>query len=658
MRRPARLIVLAAAALLIILIVGRAASVLFTEILWFAELDHLGVLLARIQTIAVLRVATAIVGAAVVWVNLWRVARHLGPDNAPYRLCYSAVVYRPRARFGIAPREIIQAGAELIGAGGRRADLELLGLAAACMVRRRYGNLEIAEQVPRRYVHVGMAVASVFAGWWLSELMFPVAAASELRAWMHAEPWGLADPVFGRDISFYVFSLPVYVQLLDFLLLVSIWALVLTIVGYVLVGAVRLRDSRLEIDETPRLHFAMLVAGIVLLVGARYWLARYGVLLEGTGFSGIVGYTDLHARLPAQRVLAALSLAVAGALVYGAWRRQWWPPVAAVGLLAVASITLGYIYPSIVQQLQVEPNQLDRESPYIRRNIEFTRLGWGLEDITDRFFLYEQRRVPSWDALEEDLDRLPLWDMEPLLAAITQTQTRTGYYHFPGIRLDRYGPPGREEPVAIAVREFTREGLPAASRTWRNLHLNPRTVRGLGAVVVPVAQKTTRGDPVLWLREIEPVQRSPAAPAALELERPSRLPGHRLGSTRLAAGPRSGCAADLVPAHARVRLAVRRPEPAVRRRAELVQPAAHAPQHRGTAARHRAVHHVGSPAASGRRRWPHRVARRWLHDDRDVPAFGRGAARGGRFRRPLRAQQRQGDRGRALRRRGAVRASG
>lgn len=469
MRRPARLFVLAAAALLIILIVGAAASRLYTEILWFSELDHLGVLVARIQTIAVVRIATAIVGAAVVWVNLWRVARHLGPVH----------------------------------------------------LRRRYGNLEIAEQVPRRYVNVGMAVVALFAGWWLSELMLPASAAAELRAWMYASPWGVTDPVFGRDIGFYVFSLPVYLQLLDFLLLVSIWALVLTVVGYVLVGAVRLRDNRLEIDETPRLHFAMLVAGVVLLVGTRYWLTRYGVLLEGTGFSGIVGYTDLHARLPAQRVLAVLSVAVAGALVYGAWRRQWWPPVAAVGLLAVASVTLGYIYPSIVQQLQVEPNQLERESAYIRRNIEFTRLGWGLADIEDRVFTYEQRQVPSWEQLEDALDRLPLWDMEPLLAAITQTQTRTGYYQFPGIRLDRYGPAGREEPVAIAVREFTREGLPAASRTWRNLHLNPQVVRGLGAVVVPVAQKTAQGDPVFWLREIEPVQRSPAAPPALELDRPS-----------------------------------------------------------------------------------------------------------------------------------------
>ena len=469
MRRPARLLVLVAAALLLVLIIGRAASVLFTEILWFSDLQQLDVFWARIETIAVVRIATAIVGAAVVWVNLWRVARHLGPVH----------------------------------------------------LRRRYGNLEIAEQVPRRYVNTGMATAAIFAGWWLSELMFPGSAASELRAWMHAQPWGMTDPVFERDIGFYVFALPVYIRLLDFLLLVSLWTLLLTTVGYVLVGAVRVRDNRLEIDETPRLHFAVVVAGVVLLLGTRFWLGRYGVLLDGSGFAGIVGYTDLHARLPAQRVLAVLSLAVAGALIYGAWRRQWWPPLAAVGVLAVASVALGYIYPSIVQQLQVEPNQLARESPYIRRNLEFTRVGFNLDDIDERLFPYEPGPAPAWDELGGSLDRLPLWDVEFLRTAITQTQTRLGYYHFPGVRLDRYGPAGREEPVAIAVREFTREGLPPASRTWRTLHLNARQVRGVGAVVTPVAQKTSRGDPVLWLREIEPVQRSAAAPASLELERSS-----------------------------------------------------------------------------------------------------------------------------------------
>jgi uncharacterized protein len=467
--RPARALIAALAVLVLVLIIGRAASVFYTDVLWFASVGHLDVFWARIRTLLSVRAVSGTLGAAIVWVNLLLVARHLGPVH----------------------------------------------------LRRRFGNIEIAEQVPRRYVSAGIALVALLAGWWLSELLFPGEVAVAIRAWIHSEPWGLRDPVFNQDLGFYVFALPVLVHVLDFLLLASVWALLVTLVGYVLVGAVRVRDNRIEIDETPRLHFAILVAALVLLIGARYWLGRYGVLLGGTGFSGAVGYTDLHARLPAQRVLAVLSVAVAGALIYGALRRVWWPPLTALGLLIIASVTLGYIYPSIVQQLQVEPNQLARESPYIRRNIDFTRLAYDLEDIDRRPFRYAPQQVPAWNALAPGLSRLPLWDTEPLRAAFNQVQALLGFYHFPGVRIDSYGPVGEEETVAIAVREFTRDGMQPASRTWRNLHLNARQVRGVGAVVTPVARKTQGGDPVFWLSGMDPVQRNMEAPPALELTQSS-----------------------------------------------------------------------------------------------------------------------------------------
>src|SRR5690606_4859795 len=161
-------------------------------------------------------------------------------------------------------------------------------------------------------------------------IAFPGRAALAVLAWLRRPEWGVTDPLFERDLSFYVFSLPIYAQLLDYILLVIVWSLLLTIIGYVLVGAVRVRDGRLQIDEHPRLPFAAVIAALVLVFGIRYWLGRYGILLDGSGFSGGVGYTDVEARLPAHRVMALLSMAAAGALLYGAFRRIWWPPVAAV----------------------------------------------------------------------------------------------------------------------------------------------------------------------------------------------------------------------------------------------------------------------------------------------------------------------------------------
>ncbi|MGH7504250.1 MAG: UPF0182 family protein, partial [Longimicrobiales bacterium] len=350
----------------------------------------------RLRAILGIRFGTGVVGGLVVLVNLWAVARHLGPVQ----------------------------------------------------LRRRYGNLEISEQVPRAYVRAGIIVAAVLAGVWLSGIAFPSGNAVAVMAWANRPAWGVTDPLFGRDLSFYVFSLPLYTQLLDYLLLVIVWSLLLTVVGYVLVGAVRVRENRLEIDEHPRLHFAFLVAALVLVFAARYWLGRYGILLQGSGFSGGVGYTDVHARLPAQRVMAVLSMGAAVALLFGAVRRVWWPPVAAVAALVIAGIGLGYVYPSFIQQLRVEPNELERERPYIGWNIEFTRRAYDLEALDTVNLHPHPNGLRGRPPQQPWLDQIPLWELEPLRAVFNQRQTSRGYYNFPSIDADRYGPPGEERQVA------------------------------------------------------------------------------------------------------------------------------------------------------------------------------------------------------------------
>lgn len=457
-------------ALLLVVFVGRAAAGLYTEALWFAEVGYGSVFWTRIRAILGIRLITGILGGVVVLANLWAVARHLGPVH----------------------------------------------------LRRRYGNLEISEQVPRVYVRAGILVASLLAAWWLSGIAFAGESALAVLAWAQRPVWGVTDPQFQRDLSFYVFSLPLYAQLLDYLLLVIVWSFLLSVIGYVLVGAVRVRDGRLEIDEHPRLHFAVLIAGLVLVFGVRYWLGRYGILLEGRGFSGGVGYTDVKARLPAQRVMAVLSIAAAGALLYGAFKRVWWPPIAAVAVFIVAGIGLGFVYPSFVQQLRVEPNELERERAYIEWHIDFTRQAYGISEVERRSFGPGRQQRRDWSGEEAWLDRLPLWDVEPLRAGFNQLQSFRGYYQFPSVHGDRYGPPGEEQPVAIAVREFKWDGLRAESRTWRTQHLNAGQVRGYGAVVTPTAQKVpTTGDPVYWLRDLEPVQRSASAPPELHLGTPA-----------------------------------------------------------------------------------------------------------------------------------------
>lgn len=440
----------------------------YTDVLWYQALGYSGVFWTRTLTIVAVRLVTGAFGAALILVNVWYVLRQLGPVH----------------------------------------------------LRRRYGNIEIAEQVPRAYLVSGALAVAVLAGWWLSSLQFGGNAAVALLAWLRADSWGAADPLFGHDLSFYVFALPVYFRLLDFLLIVLIWSLLLVGIGYALVGAVRLRNTRVEIDDRPRVHFAMLVAGMFIVFGARYLLGRYELLLEGNGFGGVIGYTDVHARLPARLLVGVLAFVTAGALFHGALRRTWAPPAVALAVLLLAGLGMGAVYPEFMQKIQVEPNQLAREAEYIRWNIDFTRRAYGLAEMQRRSFPFRRASPEAWAAQMPALNELPLWDLPQLQTVFTEIQGRRDYYRFPDLDYDRYESATGAREVAIGVREFRAEGVPENSRTWQTLHLNPAFTRGIGAVVVPTAEKLDN-NPVYWLSDVQPVQRHPAAPLSLELDEPS-----------------------------------------------------------------------------------------------------------------------------------------
>jgi uncharacterized protein len=466
-RRPVRILIGTALGLLLLVLFGRALARLYTELLWFQQLGYADVYRTRLVAGLGVRFIASLLGGGLVFASLWFVIRQLGPVH----------------------------------------------------LRRRYGNLEFAEQIPHGAVIGGIGALSLFTGLWLSGMIFTPAGTLGVMAWLRHAPWGVTEPMFGNDVAFYVFTLPVLRRVLDFVLVLVLWSGVLAGAGYLLVGAVRLRERRVETEEGARLHLAVLGAALIALLALRYWLGRYDLLLRGGGFTGVIGYTDAHARLPARTVVTLLGLALGGAVLFGARRRTLLPPAAAGGALLLAILAGAWVYPSVVQKVHVEPNQLMRETPYIRWHMEFTRIAYDLDRIRRAQLAFSGEAFGGWSELEPMLARLPLWDREPLRAAFNQTEARRGYYHFHDVDYGRYGPPDDSRQVAIAVREFRRDGLPPAAQTWQTLHLNPDHVRGIGAVVTPAA--TSRADPDLWVGEIDPVQRDPAAPAELEIVEPS-----------------------------------------------------------------------------------------------------------------------------------------
>ena len=200
--------------------------------------------------------------------------------------------------------------------------------------------------------------------------------------------FGVKDPQFGIDIGFYVFRFPFYRYLLD----VGFTATALAILGAVAVhylyGGVRLQGVGDRMSTGARVHITSLVALFVLLKAVAYWLDKRELLLgfnDGTDLYG-AGYTDINAVLPAKEILTWISVVVAVAILVfanSAMRNLVWAG-ASLALLGIAAVAIGGIYPTVVQQFQVKPNLRDKEAPYIARTIDATRGAYGIGTVANK----------------------------------------------------------------------------------------------------------------------------------------------------------------------------------------------------------------------------------------------------------------------------------
>ena len=285
-------------------------------------------------------------------------------------------------------------------------------------------------------------------------------------------------------------------------------------------GDASLAGRKLLAADQARQHLVWLGAALLLLLAGHLWVGRYEILLTHGSW---VGYTDIRARLPGQTALAVLAVAVAAAVAWAGWKGRWVPAVAAVAALATSALLLEQLYPAAVEKLRVEPNQLASETPYIAWNLDLTRRAYGLDHLEREPYPYRAATRSTWDAARNTLHRLPRWDPEPLRTNFNQVENIFTYYRFPSVDLDRYGPAGAKREVAISSREFDPGGLPTATRTWQTLHLNPRYQQGWGAVVTAADEVTPQGEPVYWLENLRPIQRSQQAPEDVRLDAPGHL---------------------------------------------------------------------------------------------------------------------------------------
>ena len=396
-------------------------------------------------------------------------------------------------------------------------------------IKRRFGNLEISEQLPRSYLTWGILAASLLLGAWFGGSVQDYTTWAVLVALQGVE-WGVVEPVFGMDASFYVFVLPLLRWSVTFLMILVFLVFTVCMGGYAATGGVRWGRGGVVMGNQPRIHLGALVATFILLLAVRFWLARYMLLLAGnSAVQGIFGFADAEARLPAHSGMALITTAAAGLVMWGVWRNRLVPVASGVGVVLVGSLLGVQLYPSLVQRFRVEPNELERETPWIEHNLRFTRLGFGLDGMARELIRYDRSEPTDWASAREQFDGLPVWSDATLLANFREMETRYPYYHFPTVDIDRYasGEDGTLVPVAVSVREIDPDAIPDPN--WQNLHLRDLYIAGMGAVAASAARRTGEGRPPMYLVGIPPeFAGGPDAPRALSLRSDQIFFGTRL----------------------------------------------------------------------------------------------------------------------------------
>jgi len=334
-----------------------------------------------------------------------------------------------------------------------------------------------------------------------------------LLKWVYAVPFGRVDPLFGNDLAFYVFSLPVYALVRDLGLLLIVLAIVTAGAVHWARGGIDLQGPTPQVRPAAIRHLSILLALFFILKAADYFLQRYALLLASNGVVFGAAYTDVHLRLPFLNGLMLLSLVGAGLCAANLVALGFRLPVAAVVLLLAGSFFEGALA-SLFRSYRVKPDELRLETPYISNNITFTRYGFGLDRVSSRPFPAEGKLTPEVLAENQTtIQNIRWWDPRPLLDTYRQLQEIRLYYDFNDVDIDRYVINGSYQQVMLSGRELNQERLPPDAQTWINQHF--KFTHGIGVAMSPVNRFDEEGLPVFYVRDIPP-----ASPVGMRIERP------------------------------------------------------------------------------------------------------------------------------------------
>jgi len=357
----------------------------------------------------------------------------------------------------------------------------------------------------------GVSLLAALAG---ALIAFPIGTQywDQALLFLNSAPAGLADPLFGRDISFFLFQYPFIDAMNTLARSLIVIAVILTTAVYVLRGGLVISNKSISADSFMKRHLGILVSLFLLSLAYGFVLDRFGLLYSEHGVLYGASYTDVHVRLVMLVVMAVLAVAAAIVVSLFATRRSLFVPLATLAVLAAVHILGLKIYPAAMQNFKVSPNESVLEQPYLADHIKFTRLGYGLENMEIQPFAANKQL--TFTDIRKNLSTIKnirLWDEEPLLKTYSQLQQIRTYYHFRDVDNDRYNVNGDYLQVMLSPRELSYADLP--SKSW----INERLVftHGFGLALGPVSGITKEGLPEFYIKDIPP-----ATSAGPEVTRP------------------------------------------------------------------------------------------------------------------------------------------
>ncbi len=326
-----------------------------------------------------------------------------------------------------------------------------------------------------------------------------------IQLWLHGQPFGQTDPLFGHDVGFYVFTLPGLELVIGWLFAATALSFFAILVTQYLYGGLRLSGPGRRITSQASLQLSLMVGVFVLIKAVQYWFDRYSLLFSNRGgkFTG-ASYTDVNAVLPAKIILMVIAAICAVGFIVGAFLRSVKLPAIALALLVLSSVLIGGVWPLVLQQVVVNPNGITKEPPYITRNIDATRAAYGIGSQQVKYVAYSDKSSPNplTQSDSPTVNNARLLDPNILASTFTQNEQQKNFYGFADpLSVDRYTTAaGVTQDYIVALRELNTAGLTGDQTNWIQQHMV--YTHGNGIVAAPANQVGSDGYPQFTVSDV------------------------------------------------------------------------------------------------------------------------------------------------------------